>query len=154
MWKRPTGLKSAFTRFSRVATFKRSLTKSSVQGPLEPPLSYKTLPQYFTEDVLSKHSSRPALICRNEDPRAHGGPLSANLGVSTHLAWDYEEFDRHIMALARGLLGMGVQKGDRVGVIMGNNRYVNPCPSWIMLTLYCTVPTQCFNGHALVSVQF
>ncbi|KAF9041277.1 hypothetical protein BJ165DRAFT_1488144 [Panaeolus papilionaceus] len=121
MWKRPTGLKSAFTRSSRVATFKRSLTKSSVQGPLEPPLSYKTLPQYFTEDVLSKHSSRPALICRNEDPRAHGGPLSANLGVSTHLAWDYEEFDRHIMALARGLLGMGVQKGDRVGVIMGNN---------------------------------
>ncbi|KAG6861288.1 hypothetical protein C0995_001842 [Termitomyces sp. Mi166 len=41
--------------------------------------------------------------------------------VTTHLAWDFAEFDRHINSLARGLLGMGVQKGDRVGVVMGNN---------------------------------
>lgn len=45
-----------------------------------------------------------------------------NLGTSSHLAWSFAEFDRHINALARGLLRMGVQKGDRVGVLMGNNR--------------------------------
>lgn len=103
----------------------RNLTKSAVQGPLEPPLSFKTLPDYFSSEILSKHGERPALICREELPRAHGGPASRNLGVpGTHLAWDFVEFDRHINALARGLLAMGVQKGDRVGVIMGNNRCV------------------------------
>lgn len=102
----------------------RLLTTSYVEGPLEPPLSSKTLPQYFNTEILEPHSSRPALIARQEAPRIHGGPPSHNLGVTTHLAWDFAEFDRHINALARGLLGMGVQKGDRVGVIMGNNRCV------------------------------
>lgn len=101
---------------------RRCLTMSSVSGPLEPPLSTKTLPEFFREEILQKHSGRPALISRKEAPRDHGGPPSFNLGVSTHLAWDFAEFDRHINALARGLLGMGVQKGDRVGVIMGNTR--------------------------------
>lgn len=101
-------------------TFTRTLTISSVQGPLEPPLSTKTLPAYFTTEVLRKHAHRPALICRKEKPRSHGGPPSRNLGSPSRLAWDFEEFDRHINALARGLLGMGVKKGDRVGVIMGN----------------------------------
>lgn len=40
-----------------------------------------------------------------------------------HLAWDFDEFDKHIRALARGLVAMGVRKGDRVAVLMGNNRY-------------------------------
>jgi long-subunit acyl-CoA synthetase (AMP-forming) len=50
--------------------------------------------------------------------------LSKNMGVERHLAWDFDEFDTHIRALARGLVGLGVNKGDRVGVIMGNTRYV------------------------------
>jgi acyl-coenzyme A synthetase/AMP-(fatty) acid ligase len=50
--------------------------------------------------------------------------LSKNMGVERHLAWDFDEFDSHIRALARGLVGLGVNKGDRVGVIMGNTRYV------------------------------
>ena len=103
----------------------RLLTTSYVEGPLEPPLSTKTLPQFFNTEILEPHSNRPALIARQERPRAHGGPASRNLGVTSHLAWDFAEFDRHIGALARGLLGMGVQKGDRVGVIMGNNRCVS-----------------------------
>ena len=95
---------------------------SSVQGPLDPPLETRTLFEYFTSEILRKHSARPALICRKELPRAHHGPLSKNLGVTSHLAWDFEELDRHNNALARGLLCIGVRKGDRVGVIMGNNR--------------------------------
>ena len=109
--------------------FNRRLTKSSVQGPLEPPLSTKSLTQYFETEVLDKHHARPALICRKEAARAHGGPPTHNLGrMSSYLAWSYEEFDRHINALARGLLSIGVKPGDRVGVIMGNNRYVSSAP--------------------------
>lgn len=106
----------------RHAHLQRRLTKSYVQGPLEPPLSTKTLPQYFKTEILDKYHARPALICRKEAAGAHGGPPTHNLGrESSYLAWNFEEFNRHINALARGLLSMGVQPGDRVGVIMGNN---------------------------------
>ncbi|KAG6850080.1 hypothetical protein H0H93_001430 [Arthromyces matolae] len=97
------------------------LTKSYVEGSLQPPLETSTLGEYFTSAILRPHSTRPALICRDEKPRAHHGPSSRNMGVTTHLTWDFAEFDRHINSLARGLLGMGVRKGDRVGVVMGNN---------------------------------
>lgn len=107
-----------------------NLTHSSVTGPLSPPLYDSTLYSYFTSQVLAKHPSRPALICRAERSGAHGGPTARirNLakeggGERAYLAWDFEEFDRNIMALARGLVGLGVKKGDRVGVVMGNNRY-------------------------------
>lgn len=96
------------------------LTTSFTKGPLEPPLLPHTLPGFWKDEILEKYGSRPALIARSEEPRAHGGPVSKNLGLTRHLAWDYEEFNRHVDAVARGLLGMGVRKGDRVGVIMGN----------------------------------
>ncbi|KAH6900892.1 acyl-CoA synthetase [Coprinopsis sp. MPI-PUGE-AT-0042] len=104
--------------FPPVLTWSRTpkrhlLTRSSVAGPLEPPLSTKTLPEFWRSEVVERHSTRPALIARKEHPRAHAGPASPNLGITTHLAWDYEEFNRHIDALARGLLSM-------VAVIMGN----------------------------------
>ncbi|CDO75737.1 hypothetical protein BN946_scf184921.g13 [Trametes cinnabarina] len=105
------------------------LTLSAVEGPTEPPLVSKTLPAYFRDDIIDKHGSRPALIARKEPPRPHGGPLSRNLGDAKHLAWDFTEFDRHIEALARGLLDLGVKKGDRVGVIMGNNS-AYACLQW------------------------
>ncbi|KAJ7136019.1 hypothetical protein C8R44DRAFT_662295 [Mycena epipterygia] len=115
--------RTAFRHLSKqlAATERRHLSWSSVAGPLEPPLVSMTLSQYFHAEILQKHSIRPALICRNEPARAHGGPASRNLGINSHLAWDFEAFHRHINALARGLLGMGVQRGDRVGVLMGNN---------------------------------
>ncbi|KAJ3999585.1 acyl-CoA synthetase [Lentinula boryana] len=102
-------------------TLRRASTLSIVQGPLYPPLSNRTLSEYFTEEILQRHSTRPALICSSERPRAHGGPSSKNLGKTSHLAWDFDEFERHIDAASRGLLSMGVQKGDRIGIIMGNN---------------------------------
>ncbi|KAI0360476.1 acyl-CoA synthetase [Trametes cingulata] len=105
------------------------LTMSAVEGPTEPPLVAKTLPAYFREDILDVHGARPALIARQEQIRPHGGPLSRNLGDARYLAWDFTEFDRHIQALARGLLDLGVKKGDRVGVIMGNNS-AYACLQW------------------------
>ncbi|KAI0371268.1 acyl-CoA synthetase [Pilatotrama ljubarskyi] len=105
------------------------LALSAVEGPTEPPLVAKTLPTYFRQDILDVHSAQPALIARQEQVRPHGGPLSRNLGDARHLAWDFAEFDRHIQALARGLLDLGVKKGDRVGVIMGNNS-AYACLQW------------------------
>jgi acyl-CoA synthetase (AMP-forming)/AMP-acid ligase II len=134
---------------------RRYLTQSAVQGPLDPPLSYKTLPQFFRTEIVETHGERPALICRKEARGSHGGPSSRNLGVSTHLAWDFHEFDTHINALARGLLVMGVQKGDRVGVIMGNNRCV--CAGFTCYTyseIMIAAHTPCFSGLVPALVLF
>ncbi|KIJ04946.1 hypothetical protein PAXINDRAFT_21773 [Paxillus involutus ATCC 200175] len=100
---------------------RRPLSLSHVEGPTDPPLEHRTLSVYFREEILGKYAERPALVCRQERPRAHGGPPSPNMGVNTHLAWDFGEFDRHIHAVARGLVSLGVKKGDRVAVVMGNN---------------------------------
>ncbi|KAK0203997.1 hypothetical protein DFS33DRAFT_1384269 [Desarmillaria ectypa] len=94
---------------------------SAVEGSLHPPLCHKTLPDYFASEILQKHATKPALICRNEHARSLGGPRLTNLGVESHLAWDFSDFERCISSAARGLLDMGIQKGDRVGVLMGNN---------------------------------
>lgn len=118
---RAGGIASASVRGLQLSG-RRSLSLSSVEGPSEPPLERRTLYVYFRDEILRKHAERPALVCRQERPRVHGGPLSRNMGVSTHLTWDFQEFDRHISAVARGLISLGVKKGDRVAVIMGNNR--------------------------------
>ncbi|KAG6831152.1 hypothetical protein H0H87_006082 [Tephrocybe sp. NHM501043] len=93
------------------------ITKSYVEGPLDPPLETRTLGDYYTSVILRAFPSRPALICRGERPNAHHGPRSRNMDVTTHLAWDFAELDRHINALAQGLLRMGVRTGDRVGAL-------------------------------------
>ncbi|KAF8842000.1 acetyl-CoA synthetase-like protein [Paxillus ammoniavirescens] len=100
---------------------RRPISLSHVEGPTDPPLEHRTLSVYFREEILGKYAERPGLVCRQEQPRAHGGPPSPNMGVNTHLAWDFGEFDRHIHAVARGLVSLGVKKGDRVAVVMGNN---------------------------------
>ena len=106
------------------STLTGPLTLSAVQGPSEPPLVSKTLPAFFREDVVRPYGARPALIARGEQPRAHGGPPPRADASPRHLEWNFGEFDAHVRALARGLVGLGVKKGDRVGVIMGNNRCV------------------------------
>ncbi|KAG6916418.1 hypothetical protein DXG01_006822 [Tephrocybe rancida] len=152
--KRNLMLPRALSQIPKVANYRarRWLTKSYVEGPLHPPLETRTLGDYFTSVVLHDFASRPALICRSELPRAHHGPRSRNMDVTTHLAWDYAEFDRHINALARGLLGMGVRKGDRVGVVMGNNS------SYAMLQWACAhigvilvTLNPAYRAHELVS---
>lgn len=103
------------------------LSESSVQGSSEPPLITNTLYGYFDDTILRLHSERPALICRGERPRPHGGPQTRNSAVGSHLIWNFAELNVQVKALARGLVGLGVKKGDRVGVIMGNNRCVSRC---------------------------
>lgn len=55
-------------------------------------------------------------------------PQSFGSDSSPHLKWSYEELWKHANALSRGLIGLGVKKGDRVAVLMGNNRYVGFLP--------------------------
>lgn len=111
-----------FTQRSNLIWRRNLLTTSYVEGPTEPPLLATTFPEYFAKNILAKHASRPALISRQEKPRAHGGPSSYNMNQTGQLAWDFEELDRHVMALTAGLVDLGVNKGDRVAVIMGNCR--------------------------------
>jgi long-subunit acyl-CoA synthetase (AMP-forming) len=104
--------------------------------------------------VLAEHAPRPALICREEKLGAHGGPQIKNAAGTSHLAWNFEEFNTNINATARGLLTMGVKPGDRVAVIMGNNRYWAPfCHHWYALRQYL-VHTQCSNGRVQALVLF
>lgn len=142
----------------RSSCFRRRITLSVVEGAREPSLDIRTLPEYFSTEVLSRRPDCPALICRQERPRAHGGPLSRNMGVERHLTLDFDEFDSHIRALARGLVGLGVNKGDRVGVIMGNTRYVFltvivATGTSSFLTFH-QVRMRCCNGHVQASEQY
>jgi len=150
------------------------LTLSSVEGPSDPPLSIKTLPDFFDSEILKYHASRPALICREERPNSHAGPVSRNFeSRESCLVWDFEEFDRNIKALARGLIGLGVRKGDRVGVVMGNTRCVSlgskvrtqcnstPSSSFAMLQWACAsigailaTINPAYRTHELVSFRF
>ncbi len=132
-----------------------SLSRSAVEGARESPLDNRTLPGYFSAEVLSRRPDHPALICRQERPRAHGGPLSRNMGAEGHLAWDFNEFDSHIRALARGLVGLGVNKGARVGVVMGNARYVfSYCiVSMDPMFTFLQARMRCCNGHVQASEQ-
>lgn len=99
----------------------RLLSLSSVTGALTPALDERTLPKYFETQLLPSFADRPALICRAEKRNTYGGVNQRHEGQ--HLRWTFGELDEHIQALARGLNRMGVKKGDRVGVVMGNNRF-------------------------------
>ena len=90
----------------------RTATRLSyVKGTETPPLSNETLPSFYEKELLAKFPTRPALVSRHEP-----------FGGSGCLRWSYEELWKQASDLARGLLGLGVTKGTRVGVVMGNNR--------------------------------
>lgn len=78
------------------------LTQSRDCGPSDPPLITQTIPEYF-RDVVSEHGDRSAVIARHQ-----------------HTTLTYHDLDIQSDALARGLERQGVQKGDRVAVMLGN----------------------------------
>ena len=91
----------------------RTATQHSyAKGADTPPLSNETLPSFYEKELLAKFATRPALVSRHEPIRGSG-----------YLRWSFEELWKQANDLARGLLGLGVTKGTRVGVVMGNNRY-------------------------------
>ena len=93
------------TLYSRTApVYKRGLlTQSYIKGPSYPPLLEETVGQHFAS-IVSLYGDRAAVISRHQQARL-----------------TYNDLDIQSNALARGLANIGVRKGDRVAVSLGNN---------------------------------
>jgi fatty-acyl-CoA synthase len=79
------------------------LARSYVHGASTVPLIGETIGVHF-DKVASRWSERDALIVRHQ-----------------HLRWTYGELQRRVDAFAAGLLALGLEPGDRVGIWSPNN---------------------------------
>ncbi|MGB6209532.1 AMP-binding protein, partial [Mycobacterium sp.] len=98
--------------------------KSYDAGPISPPLLEETIGDNF-ERTVATHPDVEALV-----------------DVIAERRWTYAELNAEIDLIARGLMSLGVQHGDRVGVWSPN------CAEWVM-TQYATVKT----GAILVNIN-
>ena len=98
--------------------------ESYAAGETNPPLIEETIGANF-ERIAREHADREALV-----------------DVASGRRWTYAELDRDVDALARGLLGAGIAKGDRVGVWAPN------CAEWTLVQ-YATAKI----GAILVNVN-
>ncbi|KAF2114204.1 acyl-CoA synthetase/AMP-acid ligase-like protein II [Lophiotrema nucula] len=78
------------------------LTQAFNAGPTEPPLLEQTVPEHFA-GIVRQYGDRDAVISHHQQTRL-----------------TYDRLDRDSNALARGLAKLGVQKGERVAVSLGN----------------------------------
>ncbi|MYK74479.1 MAG: AMP-binding protein [Acidimicrobiaceae bacterium] len=74
------------------------MTLSAAEGPTSVPLLSETIPQNLARTV-AEHGGRDALV-----------------SVEQGLRYTYTEFAGEVDRVARGLMGIGVAKGDRVGI--------------------------------------
>ena len=74
------------------------MTLSAAEGPTSVPLLDETIPQNLARTV-AEHGGRDALV-----------------SVEQGLRYTYTEFAGEVDRVARGLMGIGVAKGDRVGI--------------------------------------
>jgi len=81
----------------------KNLTQSYVHGTSDVPLLGKTISQQFDE-TAEQHGARDALIVCHQDIR-----------------WTYSEMKCEVDALAAGLLTLGLEPGDRIGIWSPNN---------------------------------
>ncbi|KAL1296727.1 hypothetical protein AAFC00_000197 [Neodothiora populina] len=79
------------------------LTHAHLKGPDQPPLLEQTISQHFAS-IVSQYGDRPAVISRHQQ---------------TTLTYDLLDVSSN--ALARGLVDLGVKKGNRVAVSLGNS---------------------------------
>ncbi|KAL8830207.1 MAG: hypothetical protein Q9170_005833 [Blastenia crenularia] len=89
---------------SVAAVLRRSLlTESYARGLSAPPLLDKTIGNHFAS-IVSRFGDRLAVVSRHQQQRL-----------------TYDGLDRKSDALAAGLQGLGVKKGNRVALSLGNN---------------------------------
>jgi fatty-acyl-CoA synthase len=79
------------------------LTQSEYHGVTSTTLTDKTIGQYF-DDIASAYPDNLAVVVHHQQIR-----------------WNYREFQEKVDALATGLLTLGIQPGDRVGIWSPNN---------------------------------
>ncbi|KAL4925740.1 putative AMP-binding enzyme [Aspergillus undulatus] len=79
------------------------LTQSYARGPTEPPLIESTIGEHFAS-IVDAYGDRTAVISKHQNDRVTYAGLEARSN-----------------ALARGLESVGVRKGDRVAVMLGNS---------------------------------
>ena len=79
------------------------MTSSHDRGPSEPALIEQTIPQHFAS-IVSRFGDRNAVISRHQN------------AILT-----YSVLDEQSNSISRGLQSLGVKKGDRVAVSLGNN---------------------------------
>jgi fatty-acyl-CoA synthase len=79
------------------------LTQSEYHGVTSTTLTDKTIGQYF-DDIASAYPDNLAVVVHHQQIR-----------------WNYREFQAKVDALATGLLTLGIQPGDRVGIWSPNN---------------------------------
>lgn len=95
-------LSSSFTIQVRIQA-RTLLTRAHDRGSTEPPLLEQTVGQHFAS-VVAQHGDRTAVVSRHQ-----------------RTSLTYDALNRKSNALARGLADIGVTKGDRVAVSLGNN---------------------------------
>ncbi|MCJ1443326.1 MAG: hypothetical protein MMC23_003824 [Stictis urceolatum] len=78
------------------------LTRAYRAGPKEPPLIEQTIPEHF-DGIVRQYGNRPAVISHHQNQTV-----------------TYRELQEKSNAIAHGLQSIGVKKGDRVAVSMGN----------------------------------
>ena len=98
-------------------------------------------------EAYAAGETSPALIEQTiganlESTVASYGENEALVEFASGRRWTYNELDRVVNALARGLIGAGIEKGDRVGVWSPN------CPEWT-IAQYATAKV----GAILVNVN-
>ncbi|MGX9541450.1 AMP-binding protein [Shewanella sp. A22] len=79
------------------------LTQSEYHGATSTTLTDKTIGQYF-DDIANTYPDNLAIVVHHQ-----------------HIRWNYRQYQAKVDALATGLLKLGVQPGDRVGIWSPNN---------------------------------
>jgi fatty-acyl-CoA synthase len=101
-----------------------ALTQSYVNGASPVPLLGDTIGQFF-DAVCARWADRPALVVRHQNVR-----------------WSYGELRAAVDGLAAGLLTLGLDPGDRIGIWSPNNS------EWV-LTQFATAKA----GLVLVNIN-
>ncbi|KAG7141161.1 putative acyl-CoA synthetase YngI like protein [Verticillium longisporum] len=86
-------------------------------GPDQPALLPHTIPEHFAS-IVSQFGDRPAVVARS--PTAVAPDLPASVADFQETSLTYEALDLLSNRLANSLRSLGVKKGDRLAVSLGN----------------------------------
>ncbi|ORY55634.1 uncharacterized protein BCR38DRAFT_452017 [Pseudomassariella vexata] len=93
---------------------------SYVDGPTEPPLLQQTVPEHFAS-IVSRYGDKLAVMARSPTDADLLSPTKAKkFAIPETTTLTYYDLDSLSNTLAHSLRSLGVKKGDRVAVSLGN----------------------------------